>query len=65
MNTRRNAAPRLEKKVSNAGAPPHDEHVPPLKENANTWQAPVNYTLLTNENIRTALLQMAQAITTQ
>ena len=65
MNTLRNAAQRLEEEISNARDSPHFDQSPPLKENANTGQAPVNYTLLTNENIRTALLQMAQAITTQ
>ena len=42
MNTRRNAARRLDEDVDNAGAPPHDEKVPLLEENANVDQAPVN-----------------------
>ncbi|TMX05451.1 hypothetical protein EJD97_020345 [Solanum chilense] len=42
MNTRRNAVRRLEKEVANAGAPPHYEQVPPLKENANVDQALAN-----------------------
>ena len=65
MNTRRNAAPRLEKKVSNAGAPPHDEHVTPLKENANVEQAPANPPPMTKAEMRSILSHMAQAMTTQ
>ena len=40
MNTRKNAARRLEEEVANTGAPRHDEKVPPLEENANVEQAP-------------------------
>ena len=39
MNTQRNATQRLEEEVANAGAPPHDEQVPLLEENANVDQA--------------------------
>ena len=42
MNTRRNAAQRHKEEVANAGAPPHDEQVPPIEENANVYQAPDN-----------------------
>ena len=42
MNTRRNVARRLEEEVDNVGAPPHDEQVPPLEENANVDQASAN-----------------------
>ena len=58
MNTRWNAARRLEEEISNAGVPPHGEKVPPLEEDANVEQAPVNPPILMDENIRTALLQM-------
>ncbi|TMX05627.1 hypothetical protein EJD97_014012, partial [Solanum chilense] len=56
---------RLEDEIASAGAPPRGEQVPPLEEDANVEQAPANPLSLTDENIRTALLQMAQAITTQ
>ena len=65
MNTRRNAARRLKDEIANAGAPPRGDQVPQLDEGSDIDQAPVNPPPLTNENIRTALLQMAQAITTQ
>ena len=65
MNTRRNAARRLEEEVANAGSPPHDEQVPPLEEDANAEQAPVNPPPLTDGDIRETLLHMSQAITTQ
>ena len=39
MDILRNEARRLEEKVSNAGAPPYDEQVPPLEENANVDQS--------------------------
>ena len=42
INTRRNVARRLEEEVANAGAPSHDEQVPPLEENANDDQALAN-----------------------
>ncbi|TMX04404.1 hypothetical protein EJD97_008955 [Solanum chilense] len=65
MNTRWNAARRLEEEISNAGAPPRCEKVPPLEEDANVEQAPANPAPLTDDNIRTTLLQMAKDITTQ
>ena len=65
MNTRRNADQRLEEDISNVGAPPHGDQVPPLEEDVVDDQAPVNPPPLTGENIRADLLQMAQAITTQ
>ena len=42
MNTPRNAAQRLKEEVANAGAPRHDDQVPPLEENANADQALAN-----------------------
>ena len=58
MNTRRNAAHRFEEKISYAG-------VPPLEEDVNDHQVPVNPPPLMDENIRAALFQMSQDITTQ
>ena len=43
MNTRRNAAQRIEEEVANAGASSHNEKVPPLEENSNVDQAPANH----------------------
>ena len=40
MNSQRNAARRLEEEISNAGAPPRGEQVPPLEGDANVDQAP-------------------------
>ena len=67
INTRRNAARRLEEEISNAGAPPHGDRVPPVEEDANMEHAQVNPPPLTNENIRTAqaITTQAQAATTQ
>ncbi|XP_069148114.1 uncharacterized protein [Solanum lycopersicum] len=65
MNTRMKVALRLEEEIAYAGAPPHGYQVPPLEEDANIEQAPVIPPPLMDENIRAALLQMAQAITTQ
>ena len=39
MNTRSNVARRLEEEVANAGAPPHDEKLLVLEENANVNEA--------------------------
>ena len=65
INTRRNAARRLEEEIANVGAAPHGDQVPPLEEDANMENAMVNTPLLMDETIRTALLQMAQGITSQ
>ena len=65
MNTWRNAAWKHEEEIANAGAPPRGEQVTPLEEDANVEQAPSNPPFLIGENIRTTLLQMSQAITTQ
>ena len=51
MNTQRNATQRLEEEVANAGAPPHDEQVPLLEENANVDQALVKPSPMTEAEI--------------
>ena len=65
MNTRRNATRRLEEKIANVGAPPRGKQVPPLVEDANVDQAPVNPPPLTDGDIRVALIKLAQASTIQ
>ena len=55
---------RLEEEISNVVPPPYGEQVPPLEEDANVEKAPTNPRPLTDKNISTALLQMAQDITT-
>ena len=65
MDTRRNAAPCIEEEFANVEAPSHGDQVPPLQEYANMEHAPGNPPPLTDENIRTTLLQMAQTIITQ
>ena len=47
------------------GVPPRGDQVPPLEKDVNDDQIPVSPPPLTDENIRAALFQMAQAITTQ
>ena len=47
------------------GAPPHDEQVPPLDENANVDQAPANPPTMMEAEMRAILDQMAQDMTTQ
>ncbi|TMW81583.1 hypothetical protein EJD97_008824 [Solanum chilense] len=65
MNTRRNAARRLDKEIFNAEAHPRGNEVPPFEEDVNNDQAPVCPPPLMDGDIRAAFLQMAQAITTQ
>ena len=65
MNKRRNASGRLGEEIADAGAPPHGDQVPSLEKYSNMEHAPVNPSPLTDDNIRTALLQMSQAIITQ
>ncbi|TMW92141.1 hypothetical protein EJD97_013450 [Solanum chilense] len=65
MNTLRNAACRLKEEIANVGDPPHGDQVPPHEEDSNMDHAPFSPPPLTDDNMRTALLQMAQAITTQ
>ena len=57
-------AERLEEEITNAEYPPRGEKVPPLNEDINDNQAPVD-PYLTDSAIRDAFFQMAQAITTQ
>ena len=42
MNTRSNAARRLDAEISNAGDPPCGDQVPPLDEDMNDDKAPVD-----------------------
>ena len=65
MNTRRNTTRRLEEKISNAGASPRGDQVPPLEEDSNDEQVPVNPPPLTDVDIRAVLIHLAQVITTQ
>ena len=51
--------------ISNAVAPPHGEQLPPLEKDSNMEHAPGNPPTSTDDNIRTALIQMAQAISAQ
>ena len=65
MNTRRNVARRLGEEVANAGAPPHDEQVPPLEENATVDQATGSPPPITEAEMRASLAQVAYAMTIQ
>ena len=65
MNTQRNLSQRLEEEIANAGALARGEKVPSLDEDVNVEQEPLDPPPLTDKNIRTSLLQMAQAITTE
>ncbi|TMW99525.1 hypothetical protein EJD97_002398 [Solanum chilense] len=65
MNTRRNAERRFEEEITNAEAPPRDDQVPSLEEDANVDQAQVNPPPLMDSNIRSALIHLAQAATAQ
>ena len=58
MNTRRNAAKRLQKEIGNVGAPPHGDQIPPLEEDCYMEHDPDNPPPLMDENIRNVLLQM-------
>ena len=64
MNTRRNAARRLEEEFDNACVPRSSDQVPPLDEDMNDDQALVNFPL-TDVDIRDTLFHMDKAITTQ
>ena len=55
----------LKMRFSNAGDPPQGDQVPHLEKGVNDDQAPVNPSALTDENIRTTLLQISQNINTQ
>ena len=65
MNSRRNTARRLEEEVANAGAPPYDKQVPPFEEDVKVEQTPTNPPPMTEVEMRTILVRMAQAMTTQ
>ena len=65
MNTRRNAARRLEEDISNAGVPPHGVYVLPLEEDVNDEQAPVNPHPLTDENIRADYSNLSKKLLTK
>ena len=55
MNTLRNKAQRVEDEISNVGAPPRGEQVPPFEDYANVDQASDNPPPLTVGDIRTSL----------
>ncbi|XP_069148139.1 uncharacterized protein [Solanum lycopersicum] len=65
MNTRRNLSQRLEEEIANVGALSCGEKVPPLEQDVNVEQEPLDPPPFTDKNIRTSLLQLAQDITTQ
>ncbi|TMW80599.1 hypothetical protein EJD97_017921 [Solanum chilense] len=65
MNTRTNVTRRLEEEVAYAVAPPHDDKVLPLDENANVDQDPAKPPPMTEEDMRAILTQKAQSMTTQ
>ena len=65
MNTWRNATQRVEEEIANVGVPPRGDQAPPLEKDVNDDQASANPPPSTNENIRDALLQMAQAVMSQ
>ncbi|TMW94998.1 hypothetical protein EJD97_009503 [Solanum chilense] len=65
MHTRRNTERIHEEEIANAGGSSHGYQAPPLDEYANIEHAPVNPPPLMDKNIRTTLIQMSQAITTQ
>ena len=60
-----NEARRLEEDIANAGAPPHGDKFPPLEEDANVEQDPINPTPFTDGDIRASLIQLAQAAAAQ
>ena len=64
MNIQRNVSQRLEKVIANAGVPPRGDKVPPLEKDLNDDKSTANPPTLNDENIRSALLQIAQSITT-
>ena len=64
MDIQSYAERRHEEEIGNAGFPSHSDKVPPLEEDENDDQAILNPSPLTDENIRSALFQMSQAITT-
>ena len=65
MNIQRNAARRLEEGIADEVAPPPGDQVPPIEEDANVDQSPVNPPSLKDGDIRVALLQLGQDSTVQ
>ena len=62
MNTRRNAAWRIDAEIANEWVPPRGNQVPPLEEVANDDQALSNPPAMTNGHIRDDFLQMAMPL---
>ena len=58
-------ARRLEEGISNAGAPPSGEQVPPVKEDANVDPTTINPPTLKDGYIRASPIQFVQAATVQ
>ena len=65
MNTQRNVAQTLEEDIANVGVPSRGDQAPPLDEDMNDDQGPINPPPLTNGAIMAFLFQIAQAVTTQ
>ena len=65
MNTWTYVEQRLEEDIANAEVPPRGDQVPPLLEEVNYDQVPINPPPLTDEAISSSLFQMSQGITTQ
>ena len=72
MTTRREAARRVQEEIANVGAPPQDNQVPPQGNNAPPQeqvpldgQASINPPAMTDGEIRSAFLSLAQFMTTQ
>ena len=65
MRTQWNETRRLEEEVSNFGAPPHGEQVPPLEKNAYAYQAPTNPPPMMQAEKRDIIDQMDKAMTTR
>ena len=60
-----NVSQRLEEEIVNVGVPHDGDQVPPFEEYLNDDPAPINPPHLTDENIRTTLIQNSQSITTE
>ena len=64
MNTWSSMTWKNEEEIANAGVPPRGDKVPPLEKDLNDDKSTANPPALNDENIRSALLQIAQSITT-
>ena len=62
MNTRRNAARRLEEEMSNAGVTRRGDQVPPLGEDVNDDQVAVNPPPFMDKNIRLMYSKFPKAL---